>query len=375
MTAAALAAAGCPADPPAPPGPPSLQAPPAVTATDQGPAPRGGQRSQDDALAAEGAPPATGAEPTPEPAPEPAPDPWAADEPINTGPPAPPAQPPAPPEIAREPEKDGAISRFPGIRIYTDEGRIEVDGVICLKTGPALEVMGCTRRGKTHESLLLFDCEPEQLYLSLVILGLVPTPQVDEFGQALALERGDRVAVEVSWRAADSPEGDPSAPAPVDGRVRRRVEDLIWDRVAQGPMPRVGWVFTGSRHVEVPAPPDWKQTMRVFAATYGGNIAATYHDPDAVLDTPLLEGGDDTIYLPYSERLPERGTEVIVHLRPFVVGQDGPAITSDEAPGAEPGPGEADAAPADSATPAPPADVTPPARDAQAPGAAPPEGR
>lgn len=335
---------GCPGEAPTPaPGPPPLR-PVEPTTTEQ----------------PETTPPTEQAPPTPtatEPTTtteqttttEPAPDPWDAYEPVNPGPPAPPAQPEKPPEIAREPEQDGAISRFPGIRIYRDEKRVEVDGVVCLKTGPALELMGCTRRGKTHESLLLFECEPEQLYLSLVILGLVPTPQVNEFGQPIALERGERVVLEVSWKAADSPEGDPSAPAAQDGRVRRRVEDLIWDRVRQGAMPHVGWVFTGSRHVEVPAPPDWKQTMKVFAATYAGNVAATFHDPDAILDTPLIEGGDDTVYLPYSERLPERGTEVIIHLRPFVEGQDGPPLGRT---GDAPAPGSGDVAPANTTTPA-----------------------
>jgi hypothetical protein len=337
--ALALLLAGCPEEQaPAPAGPAPLQAPPPGAATEPTP-PAPGQIT-------ESAPAPTTTEPAaPTGTEAPLPDPWAANEPVNPGPPAQPPPPETPPEIAREPERDGAISRFPGIRIYTEERRLEVDGLICMKTGPALEVMGCTRRGKTHESLLLFDCEPEQLYLALVIIGLEATPQVDEFGQPIALDRGDRVVLEVEWKAADAPEGDPSAPPPVDGRVRRRVEDLIWDRVRQGAMPHVGWVFTGSRHVEVPAPPDWKKTMRVFAATYGGNIAATYHDPDAVLDTPLLEGGDDTIYLPYSERLPERGTEVVVHIRPFVEGQDGPPLG-----GAAPAPG--DVAPTDSQTPA-----------------------
>lgn len=362
LVAAALVLGGCPDErqAPPPPAPPPLEAPPAAP----GPTPGAPDAQATPAAPAPEEPERTTEAPA-ETSTEPLPDPWDANEPINPGPPAQPPAPQPPPEIEREPVRDGAISRFPGIRIYTEEKRIEVDGLICLKTGPALELMGCTRRGKTHESLLLFDCEPEQLYLSLIILGLEPTPQVDEFGQQIALDRGDRVVIEVSWKAEDSPEGDPSLPPPVDGRVRRRVEDLIWDRVRQGPMPYVGWVFTGSRHVDVPAPPDWKETMRVFAATYAGNVAATYHDPDAILDTPLIEGGDDTVYLPYSERLPERGTEVIIHIRPFVEGQDGPPL------GSASGAGQGDVAPTGSQAPAahdppagsPPADGATPGDD------------
>ena len=259
---------------------------------------------------------------------EPAPNPWDGNEPIEPEPPPPPEP---EPEIAREPVREGAIARFPGIRIWVEEKRLEVDGFVCLKRGPALELMGCTRNGKTHESLLLFDCNPEQLCLALILLGLEPVPQVEEFGQPIALDKGERVVIEVEWAAAASPEGDPSLPAAVDGKVRRRVEDLIWDQVRRAPKPRVGWVFTGSRHVEVPAPPRWDTMRKVFAATYAGNIAATYHDPDCVLDTPLAAGGDDTVYLPYSERLPERGTEVVIHIRPWRDG-DGPGRDGKPAP-------------------------------------------
>lgn len=313
LVAAALA--GCPPSTPTPPPPPATTSPPPVTA------------DRPVAQATEPAPlgPDTGPAPNPAPEETETPNPWDPKEPINPGPPAAPPAPEPEKELERVPTKDGAIERFPGIRIYRDEKRLEVDGAICLKRGPALELMGCTRRGKTHESLLLFDCEPEQLHLALLLLGLEPTPQVDEFGQAIALERGERVVVEATWAEKDQPPGDPSAPRAEGGRIRRRVEDLVFDRRKQTSMPRVGWVFTGSRHIDVPAPPDWKQSKKVYAAAYAGNVAATYHDPDAILDTPLLEGGDDTIYEAWSDRLPERGTDIVLHLRPWREG-DGPPL-------------------------------------------------
>ena len=233
-----------------------------------------------------------------------------------------PPPPPQPDEQEVDPETiqpvvEGAITKLPGIRIWRDEQRIEVEGFVCLKQGPALELMACTPRGKTHESLFLVDCHPVHLQLALILLGLEPTPQVDEFGQVKALERGAKVVVEVSWKAEDAPQGDASAPPAVDGRVRRWVEDVIYDRRRRGPMLRVGWVFTGSRQVKVPAPPDWKTEREVFAAGYTGNVVAIYHDPDAILDTPLVEGGDDTLFYPYAERLPERETAVVFHIRPW----------------------------------------------------------
>jgi hypothetical protein len=233
-------------------------------------------------------------------------------------PPAP--TPPTPPnrEADRPPHRlptpEGALDHFPGIFVFRDERRLEIDGFVCMKQGPALELMGCTRRGKTHESLLLFDCDPQHLQVALFMLDLEPAPQVGAFGQIAYLRHGQKVVLEAEWHAPE-------------GVVRRRVEDLIYDTVREGAMPAVGWVFTGSRHVQVPAPPDWERLETVFAAAYGGNIAAVYHDPDSILDTPLLMGGNDQAFVAYSERLPERGTEITIHVRPWREG-DGPEIGS-----------------------------------------------
>ncbi|MCA8923664.1 MAG: hypothetical protein KDD82_17760 [Planctomycetes bacterium] len=258
------------------------------------------------------------------------------DEPMDERDPSEPA--PAPklsPEELKALAAKGILKHFPGITVYTKERRLEIEGSICLKRSPALELLACTRKGKTHESLLLLDLDPtdgpEQISLALILIGLTPTPQVNEFGEAIELDKGERVVVEVSWAAEDTPALDSSAPAAVDGRVTRRAEDLIWDKRRGAAMEPAGWVFTGSRKVMVPTPPEFKTEHEVFAASYTGNIAATFHDPDCVLDTPLIEGGDDTVYVPYEGRLPERGTKVIVHIRV----QD-PAASADPGEGTQP---------------------------------------
>ena len=303
LTLALLAVlTGCPQEPAPPRTLPPLPAPP---------------RDPEDV------PPPLPPPPPQQPAPQqPAPDDpeevWDPAKPLqdpNAPPPEPPPEPPDPSTI--QPVQDGPVTRLPGVRIWREEKRVEVDAVICMKQGPALELLGCTRRGKTHETLILFECAPEHLQLALIMLGLEPTPQVNEFGEAIALEKGEKVVLEVSWRAEDAPQHDPSAPAAVEGRIRRWAEDLMWDRRRRGAMLRVGWVFTGSRHVKVPAPPDWKTEKEVFAAGYTGNMVAVFHDPDAILDTPLAEGGDDTLFYPFAERLPEGGTKAIVHIRPW----------------------------------------------------------
>ncbi len=248
--------------------------------------------------------PVPSASPTPTP-PQVAPAPSATPAPVESK---------APPGPLR-PLTTGGVDRFPGLRVFPQEGRIEVDAFVNLKRCPTLEFMACTKRGKTHETLLRFECDPQHLHLALLLLGLEPTPQVGEEGEQIALEKGERVVIDAAWWARHTPAGDKSAPAPVDGVVRRRVEDMIFDQRQQRSMPRVGWVFTGSQMVKVPAPPDWETLKEVYAASYEGNIVATYHHPFVILDTPLIEGGDDTVYVPFTSRVPEKGTPVTVHIR------------------------------------------------------------
>lgn len=208
-----------------------------------------------------------------------------------------------------EPRKEG-VTKLPGIVIDRNAGTIELSGVICRQSSSQLEVMMCTSRGKTHESLLLVDCAAEHLQMGLILLGLKPNPQVKEFGEFKALTEGPKVVLEVAWKNADGKE------------VRHRIEDLIYDRRRERSMERAGWVFTGSRDREVPAPPDFEKTRKVFAAKYSGNLGALYHDPDAILDTPLMEGGDDTIFVPHAERLPARMTQIVVHIRAWKDGDE-----------------------------------------------------
>lgn len=316
-------AAGCPqggqqpqqaAPPPGPPQvgsaePPSPDQPPIVAAEVEAPAqPEEGPSEQ---------PPTASAGDTSPGPPARTPDPWDTDE-EEPAPAAAPEEPEPQPHALWEATADPkAITRFEGIRVFVTERRLEVRGRICLKSCPTLEFAACTAKGKTHESLLLLECDPQQLHMALILLGLVATPQITEQGEMKALDKGDKVVVEVSWDAAATPAEDTTAPPPVDGRVRRRLEDLIYDRRRRDAMVRAGWVFVGSVNVQVPKPPDWTETHEVYAAGYYGNVIATYHEPTVVLDTPLIEGGDDTIYVPHSDRVPERGTEVLVHFRPW----------------------------------------------------------
>ncbi len=205
----------------------------------------------------------------------------------------------------------GVISALPHLKIFVKEKRIEIEGATALKVGPQLELLACSARGKAYESLLIWLCEPSHLQLALIMIGLTPTPQVEQFGEQKELKQGEKVVIEVEWT-------DPVTKK----QVRRRAEDLLFDVYRDGCMKYSGFVFTGSRQLDVPQPPDWVLTKKQFASDVTGTIAVSYHDPDAILDTPLSEGGNNTTYVAWEQRLPERHTMIVTHIRPWRAGDE-----------------------------------------------------
>lgn len=205
----------------------------------------------------------------------------------------------------------GVITALPHLKVFIKEKRIEIEGATAMKVGPQLELLACSTRGKAYESLLIWLCEPSDLQLALLMIGMAPTPQVEQFGEQTELTEGQKVVIEVEWE-------DPSTKR----KVRRRAEDLLFDIYRDGCMKYAGWVFTGSHMVDVPQPPDWDTYKKQFAADFSGTIAVTYHDPDGVLDTPLAEGGNNSTYVAWEQRLPERHTPVVTHIRPWKAGDD-----------------------------------------------------
>ncbi|MBI3724291.1 hypothetical protein HY251_10125 [bacterium] len=204
----------------------------------------------------------------------------------------------------------GVITAFPHVRIFVRERRIEVDGFTAMKQGPQLELLACGPGGKAYESLLFWNVNPKHLQFGLLSIGLTPTPQVKRFGQRKSLRKGERVVVEVEWKDENGK------------TVRRRAEDLLYDISRDGCMKHAGWIFTGSYMWDAPMPPDGKTTKTIFMAQEMGTIAVTYHDPDAILDTPLREGGDNTLFVAWANRLPERATPIVAHIRPWRAGDE-----------------------------------------------------
>jgi hypothetical protein len=159
-------------------------------------------------------------------------------------------------------------------------------------TGGVVELLACSRNGKTHESVLVVEGEPYHIQVGLLLLGLEATRRPLKFQGDPTTPIGDSVEVTVSW--LDS----------LGRSTTVRGEDLILDLSRRRPMPRTPWIFVGSRVVD-----------GRFQAQDEGSIITTYHDPATLVDNPLAGGADDTIYGPNPAVVPRVGTPVNVTIR------------------------------------------------------------
>jgi hypothetical protein len=152
-----------------------------------------------------------------------------------------------------------------GVVIDANRRRLEVAGHVNMTAG-AVEVLLCTRRGKTHESVLVADAEPYHIQVGLLLLGLEP-------GERPLLRQGDpnppqgdSVEIRVSWRDSTG------------NLVEVRAEDMLIDQRTGKPMAATPWIFVGSRIRD-----------GMFEAQLEGNIVTTFHDPATVIKLPRID--------------------------------------------------------------------------------------
>jgi hypothetical protein len=195
---------------------------------------------------------------------------------------------------------------IPGILQVSDGvyklGKVDIDlnkktvtlyGKVNMSAG-LVELLACTKIGKVHESILTMDVEPIHLQTGLILLGLEFVGGLRYQGDPLT-PKGDRVQIWVEWT--------------VGGEVKHyRAEDLVYNRAKQSAMEHTDWVFSGSRIKN-----------GVFMSQGTGTLITTYHDPDTIIDNPLPEGKDDTVYISNSQIVPPKGTEIKMIIMPAKV--------------------------------------------------------
>ena len=121
--------------------------------------------------------------------------------------------------------------------------------------------------GKTHESVLRTEAEPQHIHLAMLLLGAKGRGTNDFPADKSNPPPGDRVKIEVRWNSA---------------KMRLRAEELVFDRATKAPMPKVGWIYNGSQ-----------MSSEGFAAQQIGSIISLIDDPDALINNPSPRRDDD----------------------------------------------------------------------------------
>ena len=188
-----------------------------------------------------------------------------------------------------------------GIKVLVDQKIIEVEGQVSKEQGQyeqlegAIEYLACAEGGKTYESMLVLHCGPTDFYEALLQTGLKPgAPAYDDGSGKHVPPEGDKVRIFVEWKGKERK------------TLRLRAEDLIYNKKTKKAMQHVDWVFVGSRFMEDP-----ETEEQVLQAELTQNIISTHHgDHTVILQNPLSEALDESIYVVNQESLPEPGTKV-----------------------------------------------------------------
>lgn len=190
------------------------------------------------------------------------------------------------------------------IKVYQSSSSVVIPATV-VQREVFLEVFLAAEGGKTHESLLMTKERPKKMNLSLIMAGFKPENNPAETGPQYlgdpTLPRGDTVIPFVEWQLDN-------------GKwVRFRGEDLIYNIEEDMVMRNVGFSFAGSYFISENAPN--RKQKNVFAASRIKSLMTLFHDPSAILDVPVPQGGTDGLYQPRTNVLPPKGTNVRLILK------------------------------------------------------------
>jgi len=181
-------------------------------------------------------------------------------------------------------------------------GGVVVPGVIMVTRG-LVELFGCGEGGKEHETVFRLETNIQGLDLALTLAGFKRGKLPTKTDLTLA-DQGSRVLVLAQW-------------VDKDGKLMTyRSEDLVVSMRRNAPMPRVGWTYVGQwMEVADPTSPKGERKHKVLAATGSRSLVTTFRDRTALLDNPLEEAVDDTLFGANYMLLPRPGTPVRIIFR------------------------------------------------------------
>jgi len=156
----------------------------------------------------------------------------------------------------------------------------------------AMEYFLVTTYGKTHESILMTQAQPNHIHLAMLLLGAngpgnaafpgsptngVPGPIVHPSKETIP---GNKVSIQVKWK---TPDGD----------TERSAADLIYNTDAHSVMKHGSWVYNGSLIVR-----------GTFLAQVDGSIISLVTDPVALINNTGPGHDNDLIWTPNTNNIP-----------------------------------------------------------------------
>lgn len=194
-----------------------------------------------------------------------------------------------------------------GIELDRSIGALSIPAKV-LVTSELLEYLLVTKRGATHESLLVTEVTPSLFNAGLLALGLEPgenmrwetvapnqvTLEEGAEDVRLVVPQGDGLLPYIAWT-----EGDET--------YFMRAEDVICDLAGERSMRRHRWVFLGSRFASF-----GRDREEQFVADVEGNLInlAFFTEGSTLLTAALPECLDQTIWGANDWLLPPRGEDV-----------------------------------------------------------------
>jgi hypothetical protein len=193
-------------------------------------------------------------------------------------------------------------------RLWVDrkKHRVYIDGYVAMQDGP-LEMFACPVGTKEHESIVATLARSRDVHAALLAIGAKPGTPVS-FAPRFVPATGQRIRVWVCYR---DEQGKFQA---IDARTWVRKNETEQQMEPD-------WVFGGSGF--------WKdeQTGREFYQADSGDLICVSNFTSAMLDVPIASSAeaDDLQYVPFSKRIPKRGTPIRLVLVPIPMITDKPA--------------------------------------------------
>jgi hypothetical protein len=188
--------------------------------------------------------------------------------------------------------------------------RVLVEAAVCLREGQyGLECLLCRKHSKEHESILATEADARLIHAGLLAAGAEPGKPVeyDEKDRKMIPPTGTKIRVSLQYEEGKGK----------DKKVKVvPAQDWILND-KNGKALDLDWVFAGSKLYQNP---EEKDKEPIYLANSDGAYICVTDVPTAMLALPITSSNNPETreFKPFTRRIPEEKTRVIIILEPVV---------------------------------------------------------